>query len=118
MNPWEKEQYERMPNRYTREEAVKFVELFEAEYKPEYLRVIMSSMMTLEGAHSLEGFVTGNMNQFFTNFCYGLFQEDDYGKNPAIDLVFNVALEDVPLYVNDPKKYLQVIARWRLTIGR
>jgi len=110
--------YERLPNRYTREEAVKFIEFFESEYKPEYLRIIMVSMKTLEGAHCLESLVTGNMNQFFVNFCCGLFEDDDYGKNPAVHLVFNVPLENVPLYINDPKKYLQVIARWRLTIGR
>ena len=118
MKDIEKAYYERLPARYTRAEAVQFLEMHEAEFSPENVRIIMASMCTLDKANSLAGLVTGNLNQFFVNFCSGLYLEDDYGRNPAAHLIFDVPLENVPLYINEPQKYLQVIARWRLAIAK
>jgi len=113
----EKEHYKRMPNRYTRSEAVQFLEMLESEFKPENMRIILASRCKHDEGNTLKGLVTGNVNQFFINFCSGLYLEDDYGRNPAAHLIFDVPLENVPLYINEPQKYLQVIARWRLTIA-
>jgi len=114
----EKEHYERMPNRYTRSEAVQFLEMLESEFKPENMRIILTSRCKHDEGNTLKGLVTGDINQFFVNFCCGLYLEYVYGKNPAVRLLFDVPLENVPLYINEPQKYLQVIARWRLTIGK
>jgi hypothetical protein len=109
--------YEYPPNSYSREEAFKLIDIFETEYG-KYMPDVMSSIEHDKSNKALIGLLSGDINKFLINFCLGLFADDDYGSNPSLRLIFNEPIEKVPLYINDSKKYLQAIARWRLAIGR
>jgi ribosomal protein L2 len=117
MNDLEQKVYEYPPNSYSREEAFKLIGIFETEYG-KYMPAVMSSIEYDKSNKALIALLSGDTNKFLINLCLGLFADDDYGSNPSLRLIFNEPLENVPLYINNPKKYLQAIARWRLAIGR
>jgi hypothetical protein len=117
MTDLEQKAYEYLPNSYSREEALKLIDIFESEYG-KYMPAVISSIEYDKSNKALIALLSGDINKFLINFCLGLFADDDYGNNPALRLIFNEPIEKVLLYINDSKKYLQVIARWRLAIGR
>jgi hypothetical protein len=78
----------------------------------------MESMKKDNGNRALICLSLGDLNEFFIHFCTGLFAPTENGENPAIDMILKTTLDQVPLFVNNDLKYLQIIARWRLAIAK
>jgi hypothetical protein len=103
-------------NTYTSEDAKLLINFWKAEFGEELISVIMCQV--LKGDERFVGSLEETLERYPEDalhcMCKGLFQE----VSEATEIIFNTNLEEIPLFINHDHKYVRVIAKWRLALGR
>lgn len=98
----------------SRQDAILLIDLMEEEYGIEYLRVILSRIV--DQSHIGDLLIIGQADEFLRSMFRKLVNISELSA--VDDLLFHRSVDDMPLFINDDKSFIRVIAKWRLTLGR
>lgn len=96
---------------YTPKDVNLLINLWKSEFSEPLVCVILYQVFN---CRDLSMIIQWDPNGILKQFCEALFEDVKTGMK----IIFKTKLEEMPLLINHSHKYIQVIARWRLTVGR
>ena len=100
-----------MSNKYTEDDIDMLIDLL---YKFSY--VLLTVAEKERPGYLTECKKKGKLDEYLRHLS--TIKPESDGSNSALKLIFEVPLEDVPLYLNSPLKFQRAIARWRCIINK
>jgi hypothetical protein len=105
---------------YTVDEINLLIKMFQSEFGREYTAILMHRVRLelcseyLRVLMTTESCIESDPNLFLEKMITSLFQN----KIEAMDFAFVSTVDEAPLFINHEQKNMQVLAKWRLHVGR